>query len=90
MARREVLGPGDGSEVWKNGVTGNGDERRPNAERCGTREFGAGAVAAKQQMYSRCCASVRAKESTSDKAGALWVTGLFTGISTEKNEKLVV
>jgi hypothetical protein len=49
VARREVLGSSDGSEGWKNGVAGNGDKRRPNAERCGTWEFGAGAVAAKQQ-----------------------------------------
>jgi hypothetical protein len=43
-ARREVFGSGDGSEVWENGVTGNGNKRRPSADRCGPREFGAGEV----------------------------------------------
>jgi hypothetical protein len=53
VARREVFGPGDGSEAWENGVTGNGDQRRPGADRCGTRESGAGEVAARQQKHSR-------------------------------------
>ena len=44
VARREVFGPGDGSEVWENGVAGNGSKRRPSAERCGTWEPGAGEV----------------------------------------------
>jgi hypothetical protein len=43
-ARREVFGSGDGSEVQKNGVTGNGNKRRLSTDRCGPREFGAGEV----------------------------------------------
>jgi hypothetical protein len=61
VARREVFGSSDGSEVWKNGVAGNGNKRRPSAERCGTREFGAGAVAAKQQMYFELACQFRPK-----------------------------
>lgn len=49
-----VFGPSDGSEVEKNERIGNGTKRRLNTDGCGPREFGAGAVAAKQRKHSMC------------------------------------